>query len=145
MPDIELTTAQKLLISAYLEKNSLLVIENQNLDSDAENYGSYKSIRSLCGNATILEGLIAAYHTVPSNVLKTRILNSVSAGIEFLAKYQVKDGSREGGIPGTYKWNNFDAVKSDKEIRIDNVQHALSAFAAYKLILKNILDENSGK
>lgn len=145
LPEIELTTAQKLLISAYLEKNSLLVIENQNLDSDAENYGSYKSIRSLCGNATIMEGLIAAYHTVPSNVLKTRILNSVSAGIEFLAKYQVKDGSREGGIPGTYKWNNFDAVKSDKEIRIDNVQHALSAFAAYKLILKNILDKNSGK
>ena len=145
LPDLELTTAQKLLITGYLEKNSLLVIENQNLDPSEKNYGSYKDIKTLCGNATILEGLIAAYHTLSSNVLKTRILNSVTAGIEFLAKHQVKTGSREGGIPATFRWNDIDADKSDREIRIDNVQHALSAFAAYKLILKNIIDKNSGK
>ena len=108
------------------------------MNTQTADYGSFSLSKSLCGCATILEGLVAAYDCVYSNVVKTRLLYSIKAGVEFLAEYQVKSGNFEGGIPANYKWDAVEAQNSDKEIRIDNVQHALSAWVTYKNLLSRL-------
>ncbi|MBO5434739.1 hypothetical protein J6A31_02810, partial [bacterium] len=84
-----------------------------------------------------LEGLIAAYDCVGTSVLKMRIVNAASLGIAHIARYQVKVGELEGGIPKTHIWNTMEANNEDKEIRIDYVQHSLSALVTYKTLLKS--------
>ena len=125
------------MLIEYSEKNVKRAIDAQILDSqDEDTYGSYNFSQSLCGNATVLEGLSAAYEIIPGAVLKQRILNSIEKGMLYLSKYQVKTGKHEGGIPKSYRWNFVDTVDKDKEIRIDYVQHTLSAFILCKLLLK---------
>ncbi len=138
LPDTGLTTAQKNYLSVYVEKNANFAMEKQNMNTQTADYGSFSLSKSLCGCATILEGLVAAYDCVYSNVVKTRLLYSIKAGVEFLAEYQVKSGNFEGGIPANYKWDAVEAQNSDKEIRIDNVQHALSAWVTYKNLLSRL-------
>lgn len=136
-PDANLSAPLKTLITGFVEKNVKAILELQNTNQDEDDYGAFRGTRTLCGLATIMEGLIAAYDCVPANVLKTRIKYAVEAGLGHLYKYQVKTGEMEGGIPGTYIWNTPAAENKDREVRIDNVQHALSAWINYKQILNS--------
>ena len=121
----------------FVQKNVNAILPKQNMSLLSLNYGSFNGTRTLCGNATIMEGLIAAYDVVSDASLKTKIAKSAAAGTSFLMKYQVQSGKMEGGIPGTSNWKSKNSQKSDKEIRIDNVQHSLSAFINYKKIMQN--------
>ena len=136
-PDNGVSAPLKALITGFVEKNVKLILELQNTNKNEDDYGAFKGTRTLCGLATILEGLIAAYDCVPANVLKTRIKYAIEAGLSHLYKYQVKTGEMEGGIPGTYIWNTPAAENKDREVRIDNVQHALSAWITYKKLLNS--------
>lgn len=135
-PNNGLTHAEKVALIAFADKNVNSLLNKQQLALSSKDYGSFSGTRTLCGNATNLEGLVAAYDVVEDSILKARILKSVTASVGFLSRYQVKTGVFEGGIPGTSDWKNSDAKYSDKEIRIDNVQHTLSAWVNYKKLLK---------
>lgn len=132
-----LSHEEKNLITGFVEKNVKVVLELQKTDSKEADCGAFNGTKTLCGLATIMEGLIAAYDCVPANVLKARIKYAVEAGLDHLYKYQIKAGEMEGGIPGTYLWNTLTADDKDREVRIDNVQHALSAWITYKKILNS--------
>lgn len=136
-PDANLSAPLKALITGFVEKNVKVILELQITDKNLDNYGAFKGTRTLCGLATIMEGLLAAYDCVPANVLKTRIKYTAEAGLGHLYKYQIKTGEMEGGIPGTYIWNSPEAENKDREVRVDNVQHTLSAWIMYKKILNS--------
>ena len=84
-----------------------------------------------------MEGMIAAYDCVSAGVLKMRIVNSINLGLAHLSRYQIKIGELEGGIPKSRIWNTLEAQDEDKEIRIDYVQHTLSAWVMYKNLLNS--------
>lgn len=135
-PDNGLNAPQKALITAFVEKNVKFIIAKQDLNTRGVHFGSFNGTKSLCGIGTILEGLIAAADCTTDKVLLKKLAYSIKSGVEYLCKYQVKTGQMEGGIPASFAWNTTEAQNADKEIRIDNVQHVLSAWAAYKKMLK---------
>jgi hypothetical protein len=89
--------------------------------------------------ATRLEGLQAALTYLPPNhPIVPHIRSAVDRGIDFLVRAQVKDGSYAGGMPhkitrlpddGTEATRKFNAEAT--EIRIDYIQHSLSALVQY--------------
>jgi len=90
--------------------------------------------------ATRLEGLLSArkFLTKDYDILKDNIDRAVDLGIEFLLRSQIKEGSYSGGMPRATMLENVELQKlreaDDKrvtEIRIDYVQHALSAWLLY--------------
>jgi hypothetical protein len=78
--------------------------------------------------ATRLEGLLAAFEFLPKGELKNQIESSTKRGIAFLLRAQVASGSELGGMPGAV----MNRVLDSSEIRIDYVQHALSAWIRYR-------------
>ncbi len=94
-----------------------------------------------CPTATRLEGLQAALSFLPPNAreLKKRISSAVDDGIQFLLRSQVTSGRYTGGFPRGVRLMPNDLKKADhafnlrvKEIRIDYVQHALSAMMQFE-------------
>jgi hypothetical protein len=94
-----------------------------------------------CPTATRLEGLIAALECLPDGPggLDAEIRRHVGAGLGFLSRYQVTEGPAWGGLPRAA--GRFPLVCraaagrfNDRatEIRIDYVQHAVSAFLAWR-------------
>ena len=89
--------------------------------------------------ATRLEGLQAALTYLPPNhQIVPHIRSAVDRGIDFLVRAQVKEGPFAGGMPhkitripddGTEATQKFNAEAT--EIRIDYVQHSLSALVQY--------------
>ena len=135
-----LTKDERTILSTYADKNISFILTKQITDEKNVRYGGFDTTKSLCGVSTILEGMLAAYDCVEQSVLKMRIINSVNIALAFIAKYQIKAGEMEGGIPKSHIWNTLNAKNEDKEIRIDYVQHTLSALIMYK----NLLNSNAG-
>jgi hypothetical protein len=100
-------------------------------------------VRSAQGNvpstAAALEGLLAALTFLPSShPVSAHVRAAADRGIGFLVRAQVKAGRYAGGLPsdaatrpddGTEATRSFNAQAT--EIRIDYVQHALSAMIQY--------------
>lgn len=113
--------------------------KDQIMDSSRKKlYGSYLVDGRVCPAATRLEGLIAFVKTPGiSEEMKQEVLKSCRAGIRFILQAQLKNGDFAGGFvravmkkqsaEGRKKAFNFRA----QEIRIDYVQHALSAIIGY--------------
>ncbi|NIP30596.1 MAG: hypothetical protein GTO02_11725 [Candidatus Dadabacteria bacterium] len=83
---------------------------------------------------TRLEGLLAAYQFLPDNltVLKNNIKGAAESGMKFLISAQVVSGKYKGGFPGqVIYYSSRNMYKIDPEIRIDYVQHAMSAQINY--------------
>lgn len=86
-----------------------------------------------------LEGLLAALTVIPADhPIRPHIEAKVHRGIDFLLRAQIKDGRYAGGMPsaiaplppdGSPEVKRFNAQQG--EIRIDYVQHALSAMVQY--------------
>jgi hypothetical protein len=89
--------------------------------------------------STRLEALLAALSFLPADhPLTPHVASAVHRGMGFVLRSQVKDGAHEGGIPqaietlppdGTDETDKFN--RQATEIRIDYVQHALSAMVQY--------------
>lgn len=116
------------------------ILETQILDSmSGEYYGGFNYDGRVTPTSTRLEGLIAARSFIPpSHPISDRLDSAISLGIQFLLKAQIKDGFYSGGFPravGFMKNTHSKAKRfNDRitEIRIDYVQHALSAMIKYK-------------
>lgn len=86
-----------------------------------------------------LEGLLAALTILPADhPIRPHVEAKVHRGIDFLLRAQIKDGPFVGGMPsaiaplppdGSAEVKKFNAQQG--EIRIDYVQHALSALVQY--------------
>jgi hypothetical protein len=96
--------------------------------------------------ATRLEGLLAALSFLPDTYNRKRgsIENAVHEGIYFLLRASVNKGKFKGGMPRKFlkidddgKIMERNLKKRDSEIRIDYVQHALSAMMQYEEMFRH--------
>jgi len=103
--------------------------------------GCFSDDGRTCPTATRLEGLLAALTFLPAEKteLRSRISLAVRSGTRFLIASQIQSGKYAGGIPRavhylTKNHPRFSLAFNERasEIRIDYVQHALSAMIQYK-------------
>jgi hypothetical protein len=96
-------------------------------------------------SATRLEGLLALEHALTGDAKRADTRKDVRAaivrGIGFLRRAQITTGPTRGGIPGAVMTGDEDAGESENEessseIRIDFVQHAMSAMMRYTVMCK---------
>jgi hypothetical protein len=92
-------------------------LEPQVTDRAAPFFGCYGDDGRTTPSATHLEGLLAAASYLP----RTDLRPSIDAGIHFLLESQLGDGA----LPGD---------QHRKTVRIDFIQHALSAFIRYRAL-----------
>ena len=133
-PDNHLTADEELLLRNHASRLAGSAVLGQIMDKKNKFYGSFGGQMRLNSIATVMEGLNALYYCVDDRNLKKRIKQSLYAGNAFIAKYQVKEGDLAGGIPYSPFWAAKQAPSKYKVIRIDNVQHALSAWILYSII-----------
>jgi hypothetical protein len=100
--------------------------------------GGFNRSGAITPTSTRLEGLQAALTFIPpEHELYGRVQTAVEAGIRFLSAAEITEGNYAGGIPraiGPVNPEVKDAASFNQrctEIRIDYVQHALSAMLAY--------------
>ena len=92
--------------------------------------------------STRLEGLLAALRFLPPEQkdLRTRTEKAVSKGVQFLLTAQIRSGPCTGGVPRAITRTQptvdneeaSSASSRDSEVRIDYVQHFLSALLRYQ-------------
>jgi hypothetical protein len=104
--------------------------------------GSFLNDARTTPTATRLEGLLAALRFLPENMseLRSRLEHACDIGIAFLVHHQIRDGALKGGIPRAahtlrQSKKNEKFNKRVGEVRIDYVQHALSAMMEYQELL----------
>jgi hypothetical protein len=136
---------QKVPIPRELLMNHALQICHQILDIDfvpplfPEFEGALTARGGVTPTAVRLEGLLAALTFLPADhPIRPHVESAVHRGIDFLLRAQVKDGEFAGGMPfaimalpdnGSAEARQFN--RQQTEIRIDYVQHALSALVQY--------------
>ena len=134
--DNGLTDEEKQMLKAHAIQMANLVLYNQIVEENNTYRGGFIENFRLCSIGTIMEGLVAIYYIVDDEILKQQVLFALKLGTEFLSRYQVKGGESKGGIPTSAYWTLIYAPQSSKVIRIDNVQHVLSAWITFKEIVK---------
>lgn len=90
--------------------------------------------------ATRLEGLLAAQSFLPSdNPIQRRMADAIPRGISFLLRAQITEGEYAGAFTreiNSFPETGWEAKSSDRpratEVRIDYVQHALSAMILFR-------------
>jgi hypothetical protein len=100
-----------------------------------------------CPTATRLEGLVAALSFVPESEqdLRQRMTLAIEQGLAFLYRAQVREGEHVGGmpraitrLPASHPLSNHQFNRRATEIRIDYVQHAMSAMLDFQEYSKQI-------
>jgi hypothetical protein len=82
-----------------------------------------------------MEGLLAALEFLPKGELRERAEATVQRGIAFLIDAQITSGPYAGGMPGALLTAGSPRnARRASEIRIDYVQHALSAWLRYEAL-----------
>jgi hypothetical protein len=100
--------------------------------------GSFVSDGAITPSSTRLEGLIALFNLLPSDHPdRSQIQKSIERGLGFILRAQVREGDGKGGftralrkLPEITKQSRETNLQQS-EIRIDYVQHALSAMVGY--------------
>jgi len=105
--------------------------------ADTRLIGGFDAGGRTAPSATRLEGLLAALEFLPDDATGRRgdIEGAVEQGIAFLLRSQITTGPYAGGMPGTVSGVGsimFQADPRASDIRIDYVQHALSAWLRYQ-------------
>lgn len=137
--DTSLVYFEDILINHAVQICESMLISSYRFNEDSEYAGCMTIDGRTTPTATRLEGLITAFTYIPAenSVLRTSMFEVIEDGIGFLLRAQEKEGKYYGGMPRTFisKSNIPGTVKqTDKrnaEIRIDYVQHALSAMILY--------------
>ena len=128
-PDNGLSDDEKRLLQTDVENMTYAVLDKQVTDKKSPYRGSFGNIRSY-NVAVVVEGLNSAYYVTDDKKLKKKIRKALKQGTDFLSRYQIKEGKVKGGIPADVSGDSTGAGM----IRIDTVQHALSAWILYKQI-----------
>jgi len=83
--------------------------------------------------AARVEGLLAAMEFLPKSEFCAKVEVAATRSIAFLLRAQITSGPFSGGIPGALRTSS----PSSGEIRIDYVQHVLSALLRYQVLFQN--------
>ncbi len=111
---------------------------------DRLRHGGFMADGRTTPTATRLEGLLAALTFLPDGPtrLRERIAEAVHPGIDYLMRSQIKTGRHAGGVPRAIAQLPDDHPNFSRsfniragEVRIDYVQHALSAMVQYRDLL----------
>jgi hypothetical protein len=100
---------------------------------DSVEHGCLRDGGLACSTATRLEGLLATLTFLPAEngMLRERISATATHGISFLIRSQIRSGEYAGGIPRALRrFPSGDEIET--QVRIDCVQHALSAMMQYR-------------
>ena len=106
-------------------------------------YGSFTKDGRTTPTAIRLEGLMAALSFLPADYsnLRKHLVVAINEGMQFLLRSQIRSGKYAGGIPRAIHALPEDHPQLTKsfnrratEVRIDYVQHALSAMLEYERI-----------
>jgi hypothetical protein len=130
------TSRDELLRHARQIGESILA-QGPELDPKSPIHGSFDPQGRTTPTATRLEGLLALLPLLPQgDPLARRIAAAARAGVAFLLRAQVQEGPHAGAIPRA--WSRLTSEPQDSafnrratEVRIDYVQHAMSAWMAY--------------
>ncbi|MCU0961035.1 MAG: hypothetical protein MUF48_13100 [Pirellulaceae bacterium] len=117
-----------------------MLTEQQAQATHAQLAGCYTPDGRSCPTATRLEGLLAAYQFLPSEdpTLAEPLRQSIDQGVQFLLRCQITQGPHAGAFPRVLR--DFQPATEPtegtraQEIRIDYVQHALSALIRYEAL-----------
>ncbi len=121
-----------------------MINEKANIAPESLYYGCFTPDGRTTPTSTRLEGLLSAIVFIPltDTAAIKFIINSINNGMEFTIDAQVKKGPHTGGMTRAYvpatEINSGVFRGGDKrnpEIRIDYVQHALSAWIQYYNLL----------
>ncbi|MDR0868221.1 MAG: hypothetical protein LBP75_07075 [Planctomycetota bacterium] len=99
----------------------------------AGEYGAMRIGGQTAPTATMAEGLLAAINYLPpaDAALRARLQLAAERAVNFLLRAQIKTGAERGGVPHSATADLLRVAPERRragEIRIDYVQHALSAF-----------------
>jgi len=128
------TTARAALVAHSVQIAESMIATRESMDPSTQARGDLTGDGRTTPTATRLEGLLAALRSLDPQThgpLRSRIRKAVDAGVRFLIDAQIGAGPHRGGVPRTVDPNDRRAP----EIRIDYVQHALSAWLAYLELL----------
>jgi hypothetical protein len=143
-----------ILRKPYVERQELIDHARQILEvmlsqqkttlEDPDVIGSFLEDARTTPTATRLEGMLAALRFLPNDLtdLRSRLERACELGIAFLMRNQIHEGPLKGGMPRAARYLS-EIEKNDKfnarvgEVRIDYVQHALSAMMDYQTYVKS--------
>lgn len=133
-----LSVPRNLLINHAVQISEAILQDQIENHEKPEYNGGFSNDGRTTPTATRLEGLQAALNFLPADhEIRKRIDAAVSRGISFLLRAQVNEGKFIGAFPrATQKLDDSfsGAAKFNRratEVRIDYVQHALSAMIQY--------------
>lgn len=134
----ELPVSKELLINHAIQISAAM-LKDQVEDPERPEYdGGFSEDGRTTPTATHLEGLQAALNVLPpDHAVRKQINAAVASGLSFLLRAQITEGEFIGGFPRTAAKIDHDIPDRDTvnrgvtEIRIDYVQHALSAMIQY--------------
>lgn len=132
-------------IIAYAQQVSQVILEEQILYSDQKQLiGSFNKEGRTTPTATRVEALFAALDILGRKdvMLQNAILSSIHSAVGFLLNAQVIEGKYAGGIPRTAGLSATDRIfdRRAAEIRIDYVQHLLSALIRFEQAARKKLE-----
>jgi hypothetical protein len=140
----ELPVSKELLINHAIQICETILTEQIRNPQQPNYNGGFSKQGKVTPTATRLEGLQAALMFLPANQeIRQRIQSAVPPGINFLLRAQVKEGNFLGAFPRAVDQIAADTPDAKKfnrrvtEVRIDYVQHALSALIQYLDIVED--------
>jgi len=132
--------AHELILGHTVQVCESILAEQPPFPQGVDEWGGFTLDGRTCPTATRLEGLLAAYTILPSkhHRLRERIWSSSSRGIDFMLRAQIRGGQHAGAVPraiqrlplGHSLWSP-DFNRRAREVRIDYVQHCLSAMIQF--------------
>ncbi len=127
--------------------HAIQIVEKILLDADqaADPAGSLMDNGQTCSSATRLEGLCAMFGYSAKRGYRDldRVRDCIDRGIAYLMNAQVASGPLAGGMPWVSPHHAaYSTNPTAPEIRIDSVQHALSAVLGSLAITVGALDAN---
>jgi hypothetical protein len=130
-----LTNDEKTLFESYAEQMVIPMLSKQITNINHSYCGAFSDNIMPCSLGTIMEGLASVYFCTSSEDLKKIIYKSLSIGCMFLNKVQVKTGEQAGGLPNSANWVKAGVTPNASVIRIDNVQHVVTAWLKFQNII----------
>jgi hypothetical protein len=103
--------------------------------------GAFVATGSITPSSTRLEGLVALYNVLPADhPERPRVRKSIASGLGFVLRGQVREGAAKGGFnDAATSWPipTEGARRARSRVRIDYVQHALSALVGNETIRRD--------
>ena len=134
----ELSVGRRDLIDHATQILTVMLAQQKTKGRDSDLIGSFLDDARTTPTATRLEGILAALRFLPADMANMRALlkRASDLGIAFLVRHQIREGPLRGGIPRAARYlpktrKNEKFNKRVGEVRIDYVQHALSAMMDY--------------